>query len=247
MSAAAEHHGPLDQFVIQRIVEIDLGGFDASFTNSAMMMVIAVVAITMLMTMSVRTRRVVPTRMQSIAESLYEMVARMLGDNVGPEGRKYFPFIFSLFMFLLFGNALGLIPYAFTYTSHIVVTFMFAAIVFIGVTLIGLIIHKHRFFTFFVPQGVPIFLMPLLVPIEIVSYLARPISLAVRLFANMMAGHTMLHVFGGFVFALGFLGFAPFAFIIALYALESIVAFLQAYVFAILSCLYLRDAIHLHH
>ena len=198
MSAAAEHHGPLDQFAIQRIVEIDLGGFDASFTNSAMKMVIAVVAITMLMTMSVRTRRVVPTRMQSIVESLYEMVARMLGDNVGPEGRKYFPFIFSLFMFLLFGNALGLIPYAFTYTSHIVVTFIFAAIVF-------------------------------------------------RLFANMMAGHTMLHVFGGFVFALGFLGFAPFAFIIALYALESIVAFLQAYVFAILSCLYLRDAIHLHH
>ncbi len=212
-----------------------------------MMMVIAVVLITMFMTLSVRTRRLVPTRMQSVAESLYDMVARMLSDNVGPEGRKYFPFVFSLFMFLLFGNALGLVPYAFTYTSHIVVTFIFAAIVFIGVTLIGLIIHKHRFFMFFVPQGVPIFLMPLLVPIEIVSYLARPISLSVRLFANMMAGHTMLHVFGGFVFVLGFLGFAPFAFIIALYALESIVAFLQAYVFAILSCLYLRDAIHLQH
>jgi F-type H+-transporting ATPase subunit a len=247
-AGAAEHHGPLDQFTIQRWVEIDLGGFDASFTNSAFMMVIAVVVVFLLMTLGMGGRRMVPGRLQSVVELLYELVAKMLGDIVGGRAAKrFFPFVFSLFTFLLFGNLLGLIPYSFTFTSHIIVTITFALVVFVGVTILAIIIHKHKFLTFFLPPGVPMWMAPLLVPIEVVSYVARPISLAVRLFANMMAGHSILHVFGGFVFALSFFGFLPFAFIIALYGLEILVAVLQAYVFAILTCLYIRDAIFLHH
>jgi F-type H+-transporting ATPase subunit a len=245
--AAEEHHSPLDQFAITRIVDIDLGGFDASFTNSAVMMTVSVVLITVLMVFGMRRRAMVPGRWQSIAEMSYEMVAKMLGETIGPKGRRFFPIIFSLFMFLLFGNLLGLLPYSFTFTSHIAITFILATVVITAVIAIGLIKHKHRFFKLFLPSGVPIFLAPLLVPIEVVSFLARPISLSVRLFANMMAGHTMMHVFAGFVFSLGFLGFAPFLFIVALYGLEFIIAVLQAYVFAILTCLYLADAIHLEH
>lgn len=249
--ASAEHseqHGPLDQFAIQRYVEIDLGGFDASFTNSSLMMVVAVAVIFILTTLGMGKGSLVPGRLQSVVEMLYEMVANMLGDIVGGRAAKrFFPFVFSLFTFLLFGNLLGLIPYSFTFTSHIIVTLIFALVVFIGVTILAIIIHKHKFLTFFLPPGVPMWMAPLLVPIEIVSYIARPISLAVRLFANMMAGHSILHVFGGFVFVLGFFGFLPFAFIIALYGLELLVAVLQAYVFAILTCLYIRDAIYLHH
>lgn len=246
---AAEHsekHGLLDQFKIQRFVDIDLG-FDASFTNSSAMMVASVVLISLFMILGLGRGRLIPGRMQSVVESSYEMIARMLGDTVGGKGaERAFPFVFCLFMFLLFGNLLGLIPYAFTFTSHIVVTFLFAAVIFVGVTLLGLIIHRHHFFSYFAPSGVPIFLMPVLVPIEIVSYIARPISLSVRLFANMMAGHTILHVFGTFIAALTFFGFLPFGFMVALYGLEILVACLQAYVFAILTCLYIRDAIHLH-
>ena len=249
--ASAEHseqHGPLAQFAIQRYVEIDLGGFDASFTNSSLMMVVAVAVIFVLSTLGMGYGRLFPGRLQSVVEMLYELVANMLGDIVGGRAAKrFFPFVFSLFTFLLFGNLLGLIPYSFTFTSHIIVTLIFALVVFIGVTILAIIIHKHKFLTFFLPPGVPMWMAPLLVPIEIVSYIARPISLAVRLFANMMAGHSILHVFGGFVFVLGFFGFLPFAFIIALYGLELLVAVLQAYVFAILTCLYIRDAIYLHH
>ena len=150
-------------------------------------------------------------------------------------------------MFLLLGNVLGLIPYSFTFTSHIIVTLAFALVVFVGVTILAIVIHKHRFLTFFLPPGVPLWMAPLLVPIEVVSYMARPISLSVRLFANMMAGHSILHVFGAFVFVLSFAGVLPFAFIVALYGLELLVAVLQAYVFTILTCLYIRDAIELHH
>ena len=171
----------------------------------------------------------------------------MLRENVGSEGRRYFPFVFSLFMFILFSNMLGLIPYSFTSTSHIIVTFGMAIVVFIGVTLIGIIRHKAKFLSLFVPSGVPAVLLVLLVPIELISYLTRPVSLALRLFANMMAGHTLLKVFGGFVVALGVFGVFPLFAIVALYGLELIVAFLQAYVFTVLTCLYLNDAIHLHH
>ncbi|MGD9538484.1 MAG: F0F1 ATP synthase subunit A [Alphaproteobacteria bacterium] len=243
---AHEEHGLLDQFEIKRFFDIDLG-FDASFSNSSAMMVAAVVLISLFMIVGLGRGRLIPGRLQGAVESTYEMVARMLGDTVGGKGaEKAFPLVFSLFMFLLFGNLLGLIPYAFTFTSHIVVTFLLAIVIFIGVTILGIIIHKHHFFSYFAPAGVPIYLMPVLVPIEIVSYIARPISLSVRLFANMMAGHTILHVFGTFIAALAFFGFLPFGFMVALYGLEILVACLQAYVFAILTCLYIRDAIHLH-
>ncbi|MDP7342267.1 MAG: F0F1 ATP synthase subunit A, partial [Alphaproteobacteria bacterium] len=203
----AEQHGPLDQFTIQRYVEIDLGDFDASFTNSSLLMVTAVIVIFLLTTLGMGRGRMVPGRLQSVVEMLYEMVASMLGDIVGGRAAKrFFPFVFSLFTFLLLGNLLGLIPYSFTFTSHIIVTITFALVVFVGVTILAIIIHKHKFLTFFLPPGVPMWMAPLLVPIEIVSYIARPISLAVRLFANMMAGHTMLKVFAGFVVPLGLLG-----------------------------------------
>jgi F-type H+-transporting ATPase subunit a len=167
---------------------------------------------------------------------------------VGSDGMRYFPFVFTLFMFILFCNLIGMVPFTFTVTSHIIVTFVMAAVVFLGVTVIGFIRHGTHFLKLFVPSGVPIFLLPLLVVIELLSYLTRPISLSVRLFANMMAGHTMLKVFGGFVVALGVLaGWAPLAFVVALTGLEIGIAILQAYVFAILTCIYLNDAINLHH
>ena len=251
-AGAAEHgaggHSPLEQFEIKRLIPIDIGGLDLSFTNSALFMLIAVALATLFLTYSMRTRALVPGRLQSVAELSYEFIANMIRENVGTEGRRYFPFIFTLFMFILFGNLLGMMPYSFTYTSHIIVTFALAAVVFVGVTVIGFVRHGMKFLKLFVPEGVPVFLLPLLVVIEILSYLTRPISLSVRLFANMMAGHTMLKVFGGFVVALGVLaGWAPLAFVVALTGLEIGIAFLQAYVFTILTCIYLNDAIHLHH
>ena len=181
-----------------------------------------------------------------MAELSYLFIANLVRDTVGPGGRPYFPFIFAVFMFVLFGNLLGMLPYAFTFTSHIVVTFAMALTVFVGVTVIALAKHGLHFFSFFVPPGVHWVMWPLLIPIEIISYLSRPISLSVRLFANMLAGHTLLKVFAGFVISLGVFGVAPLAFVVALTGLEFVIAFLQAFVFAILTCLYLNDALHLH-
>ena len=182
-----------------------------------------------------------------MAEMAYEFVANMVRDNVGTAGRKFFPFVFTLFMFILFGNLLGLLPYSFTFTSHIVVTGTLALVVITLVTAVGIIRHGFHFFSYFVPKGVPAALLPLMIPIEIISYLSRPVSLSIRLFANMMAGHTMLKVFGGFVVVLGFLGgWAPLAMDVALTAFELLVAGLQAYVFTVLTCIYLSDAVHLH-
>ena len=238
---------PMEQFEIKRFVDLDLFGLDASFTNSSLFMVIAVFLITLFTIWGMRGRALVPTRMQSIAEISYEFVANMVRDNVGSAGQKYFPFVFTLFMFVLFTNMLGMTPYSFTVTSHIIVTFALAALIFIGVTIIGFAKHGLGFLKFFVPSGVPVFLLPLLVVIEVISYLTPPISLSVRLFANMMAGHTMLKVFAGFIIPLGiFGGWAPMAVDVALTGFEFLVAFLQAYVFTILTCLYLNDAIHLH-
>jgi len=244
----AEGHSPLAQFTIERLIPFQVGNVDASFTNSSLWMVIAIALVTLLMTLAMSQRALVPSRWQSVAELSYEFIANMLRDNVGDAGRKYFPFVFTLFMFILFCNLLGLVPYSFTPTSHIAVTFAMAAVVFVGVTIIGFARHGLHFFSFFVPSGVPIFLLPLMVVIEVISYFVRPVSLSVRLFANMLAGHTMLKVFAGFVVALGVLGgWAPLAFVVALIGLETLIAFLQAYVFAILTCLYLNDAINLHH
>jgi F-type H+-transporting ATPase subunit a len=170
----------------------------------------------------------------------------MVSDTVGKEGRPYFPFVFTLFMFVLFGNMLGLLPYAFTYTSHIIVTFAMAGFIFVAVTVIAIAKHGVKFFGYFLPEGVPIFMAPLLIPIEIISYLSRPISLSVRLFANMMAGHTLLKVVAGFVVPLGIFGIVPIAGLVAVSALELLIAFLQAYIFAILTCIYINDAVHLH-
>jgi F-type H+-transporting ATPase subunit a len=241
---------PLHQFSIGRLIPIHIGGVDASFTNSGMMMAIAVVGVTVLMLLATRKAALVPSRWQSIPEMLYEFVAKMIDDNVGSEGMRYFPFIFTLFMFILFGNLLGMVPYTFTFTSHIIVTFALALTVFVGVTLIGIFRHGFHFLSLFVPHGVPKVLLLLLVPIEVLSYFIRPFTLAIRLFANMMAGHTMLVIFAGFVAPLGAFyfvpGVLPIAIDVALIFLELLVAVLQAYVFAILTCLYLNDAIHLH-
>ena len=237
---------PLEQFEIHTLKPIDLGGINASFTNSSLYMAIAVVAVTAFLVLGMRRAAVVPGRWQSMAELMYEFIAGMIRDNAGHGAKAYFPFVFTLFMFILFANLIGLIPGSFAVTSHIVVTFALAAVVFLGVTLIAIAKHGVKFFTYFLPPDTPLYMAPLLVPIEVISYLARPVTLALRLFANMMAGHTMLHVFAGFVVLLGLFGIAPLAVIVALYVLELLVALLQAYVFAILTCLYLHDALHLH-
>jgi F-type H+-transporting ATPase subunit a len=242
---AIEIH-PLEQFHIHRIVPIHIGGLDVSFTNSALLMTIAVALITTLVVFGTRKRALVPGRWQSLAEMSYEFVADMVETNVGHGGREFFPFVFTLFMFILFANFLGLIPYSYTVTSQIVVTFALAALVFIGVTIIGIVRHGFHFLRLFVPQGVPAPLLLLLVPIELLSYFIRPFTLAIRLFANMLAGHTMLAIFAGFAASIGIFGILPLGIDILLIALEVLVAALQAYVFAILTCLYLSDAIHLH-
>lgn len=240
---------PLDQFKIKAIEGLDfqLLGYDISFTNSALWMALAVVVSTLLLTVAMGRGSLVPSRWQNISEMLYEFISGMISDSVGKEGKKYFPFVFTVFMFVLLGNLLGMIPYSFTYTSHIIVTFSLAMLVFIIVTLIGLFRHGFHFFSLFMPSGVPLIMAPLLVPIEILSYLSRPLSLSVRLFANMMAGHTMLKVFAGFSVSLGvFFGLVPLAVNTALIGFEILVALLQAYVFTILTCMYLKDSIELH-
>jgi F-type H+-transporting ATPase subunit a len=237
---------PLHQFEIHRLVPIHIGGIDVSYTNSALLMTIVVVLVTALLVLGTRKRALVPGRWQSLAEMSYEFVADMVETNVGHGGREFFPFVFTLFMFILFANFLGMIPYSYTVTSQIVVTFALAAVVFIGVTIIGIARHGFRFLRLFVPQGVPAPLLLLLVPIELLSYFIRPFTLAIRLFANMLAGHTMLAIFAGFAASIGLLGILPMGIDILLVALEVLVAALQAYVFAILTCLYLSDAIHLH-
>ena len=246
--SGAAGHGPLAQFEIRELAPIEIGGLNLSYTNSALWMTFAVALVALLFAAGTRGRAMAPGRLQSVVELSYEFVANMVRDNAGADARPYFPFIFTLFVFILFGNLLGMIPYGFTFTSHIIVTFAMAAVVFVGVTIIGFARHGAGFLRFFVPAGVPAPLLAILVPIEVLSYFVRPASLSLRLFANMMAGHTMLKVFGGFVVALGFIGgWAPLALIVALTGLEIGIALLQAYVFAVLSCLYLNDALHMHH
>jgi F-type H+-transporting ATPase subunit a len=242
---AIELH-PLEQFAIARIIPIHIGGLDVSYTNAALMMTIAVVLVTALMVLATRRAALVPGRWQSVAEMLYEFVADMVDSNIGQGGRQFFPFVFTLFAFILFANLLGMIPYSYTTTSQIVVTFALAAVVFILVTTIGIIRHGFHFLSLFVPHGVPKVLLLLLVPIELLSYFIRPFTLSIRLFANMLAGHTMLAIFGGFAASLGILAFFPTAINVLLVGLEFLVAVLQAYVFAILTCLYLNEAVHLH-
>ena len=248
--ADAEHggggHSPLEQFEIKRIVPLDIGGLDLSFTNSSLFMVLAVALASGFLILGIGRGALVPGRWQSMAELSYEFIANLIRETIGSEGRAYFPIIFTLFMFIFMGNMLGMIPYSFTFTSHIIVTFVMAFVVFVGVTILGFVKHGAHFFSFFVPPGAPIWMWPLLIPIEIISYFSRPVSLSVRLFANMLAGHTLLKVIAGFIAVLGVAGILPFALVVALTGLEILIAFLQAYVFAILTCLYINDSIHLH-
>tara|TARA_B100000029_G_scaffold450612_1_gene474658 strand:- start:1361 stop:2095 length:735 start_codon:yes stop_codon:yes gene_type:complete len=240
---------PMHQFEVYKIgPKIDLGGVNLSYTNASLFMTISGILILLLLFFGTKKKSLIPSKLQLITEMSYTFVAKMMSDTAGSSAKSFFPFIFTLFMFVLFCNMVGMLPYSFTVTSHIIVTFVLAAIIFIGVTIIGFIKHGFKYLQLFVPKGVPALLLPLIVIIEIISYLSRPISLSVRLFANMMAGHTMLKVFGGFVISLGLLGgWLPLSFSVALTGLEILVAFLQAYVFAILTCIYLNDALNLHH
>jgi len=237
---------PTEQFQIEKILHVDIGGLDLSFTNSSLFMVIAAAVASAVLYLGGSRGALVPGRLQSFAEMLYELVANMIRDNAGKEGLKYFPFIFTLFIFILFGNVIGIIPGTFTFTSHIIVTFALAFVVFLGVTVIGFARHGAGYLRMFFPHGAPLWTAVILVPVELISYLSRPISLSVRLFANMTVGHVLLKVIGGFVIALGIGGIVPFAFLIPLTMLELFIAVLQAYIFAILSCVYLHDALHLH-
>lgn len=241
---------PLEQFTIEPIFDLKIGETDISFTNSSLWMAITALVLIVFVLVGTQRRAMVPGRWQSAVEYFYQVVADMVRDNVGTQGRPYFPFIFTLFTFILFGNLIGLIPGAFTFTSHLAVTFAMAAFVFVGVTIIGLITHGFKFFSLFFPHGAPIVSAPILVPIEIISYFSRPISLSVRLFANMTVGHVLLKVIGGGVVGLGSFfiipGLLPFAFLVAITMLEVMIAVIQAYVFAILTCVYLNDALHLH-
>ena len=247
LAAAGSGIDPMHQFEIKRLFALELGGIDAAFTNSALWMVLAITAASLFLILSVRQKALVPSRAQSVSELAYEFIANMMKDIVGHGGERYFPFIFTLFIFILSCNMFGMLPYSFTATSHIIVTFGLAAAVFIGVTLIGIIKHGPRWLTLFAPKGLPVVLLPLIIMIEMISYLSRPISLSVRLFANMLAGHSILKVFAGFAVLMGpALGIFPLFFAVALTGLEVLVAFLQAYVFAVLSCIYLHDALHLH-
>ncbi len=248
---ATPEHGekiidPIHQFVINRIIPLDIGGIDISFTNSALWAVIATVCASLLFILA--PRNLIPTRLQSVAESIYEVVDNMTHEVLHENARTYFPFVLTLFVFILFANVLGLIPYSFTVTSHIVITLALALVVFIGATIIGFIRNGFGYLKLFVPSGVPALLLPLVVLIEIVSYFIRPMSLSIRLFANMMAGHMMLKVMAGFVVMLGVTaGWLPLAAMVGLMGLELLVAALQAYVFALLTCMYLSDAMHVDH
>ena len=242
-------NNPMQQFTVNKIgPEIKIAGIDLSFTNASLFMVISASLILLLLFVGSKEKKIIPNKMQLITEMCYTFVAKMISDTAGSKAKPYFPFIFSLFMFVLFCNMVGMLPYSFTVTSHIIVTLILALFIFIAVTIIGFINHGFKYLSIFVPSGVPTILLPLITVIEIISYLSRPVSLSVRLFANMMAGHTMLKVFGGFVVSLGILGgWLPLSFSVALTGLEILVAFLQAYVFAILTCIYLNDALNLHH
>ena len=244
---------PIHQFELHPIVPIKIFGWDVSFTNSSLFMLASVVLITAFFMVSMRSRSLVPGRLQSMAEVTHEFVAGMVRESTGSAGMKYFPFVFTIFMFIFTCNMLGMIPGFFSVTSHIIVTAALAALVFLTVVIVGFAKNGIRFLKLFVPQGVPIAILPLVVLIEVISFLARPVSHSVRLFANMLAGHITLKVFGGFVVMLigagtfAVLSPLPLAMAIALTALEVLVAFLQAYVFTMLTCMYLNDALHPRH
>lgn len=243
---------PIHQFDLHRIVPINVGGWDISFTNSAAFMLLAVLVTVVFFFVATQARALVPGRLQSMAEVSHDFVAGMVRESMGKAGMKYFPFVFTLFAFILVSNMLGMFPGGFTVTSHIAVTAALAGLVFLTVIVVGFAKHGLRFLKLFVPSGIPLVVMPLIVLIEILSFLSRPLSHSIRLFANMMAGHIALKVFAGFAVMMVGAGYAafvplPLIMVIALTALEVLVAFVQAYVFTMLTCMYLNDALHPGH
>lgn len=237
---------PMEQFVIKPIIPIEVGGVDISFTNSSLFMVLAVVVSTLLLGLCLRHRAVVPTMAQSIPESIYEFIASLLKENVGTEGLRYFPFIFTMFLFVAAGNLLGLFPYAFTFTSHLTAVGGLSLIALLFNVLIGIKKRKLGWLRTFLPKGIPLALAPLIVPIEMISFLSKPFSLTVRLVANMTVGHIMLKIIAGFVVALGALGIVPILFNSCIVCFEVFIALLQAFIYTVLSCIYLGDALHEH-
>ncbi|MBM3468069.1 MAG: F0F1 ATP synthase subunit A [Alphaproteobacteria bacterium] len=242
---------PLHQFTIHPLIKLEVGGWDISFTNSALLMVLTTLLISIFFYFSVKPRAMVPTRFQMVSELFYTFISDMIRENTGKAGLPYFPYIFSLFLFILMGNMLGMFPYSFTFTSHIIVTFTLAALVISSITIIGFAKHGFHFLRLFFPSNTPLYILPILVPIEIMSYLIRSVSLSIRLFANMIAGHAMLKLFGGFALALvGTIYFpvaiASVALSVLITGFEFLIALLQAYIFTILTCIYLNDALNLH-
>ncbi len=242
---------PLHQFSIEPIIPLIIGDWDISFTNSALFMMLSTLLICVIAHFATNKPHLVPNRLQVSIEILFHFIANMVKTYVGKEGLIYFPYILSLFLFVLVGNVIGLFPYSFTFTSHIIVTFALASLVFVGATLVGIAKHGLHFFRVFLPKGIPLYVAPLLIPVEIISYLSRPISLSVRLFANMVAGHVMLKIFAGFAILLTSSVFLPTAILpvmmnVAITGFELLIAVLQAYVFTILACIYLNDALNLH-
>lgn len=245
---------PLEQFAITRYADLSVAGADAAFTNASLFMLIALGVILTFFWVGTRNAALVPGRWQAALESLTGFITDMVDENIGPKGRAFVPFIFSLFIFILTANMIGLFPFSFTVTSHLAVTFAFAAFIFLICVIVGIAKHGLHFFSLFVPANTPAVLLLLIVPIELISFLSRPLTLSIRLFANMTAGHILLKVFAGFVISLGAAGGIltaisplPFLMTVAFYGLELIVAVVQAYVFALLTCIYLNDSINLHH
>ena len=240
-------HSPLDQFRVKEIVNLQIFGYDTSITNSSLFMLFVGVFIVFYFMLAFRGKGLVPSRFQLSGELVYGMITGMLDQNVGAKGKKFVPLIFTLFMFILTCNVFGMIPYGFTVTSHISITFALAMMVFLLVTLFGIYLHGFHFFSLFLPAGTPLWLAPLMVVIELFAYLARPVSLSLRLAANMVAGHVLLKVMAGFVVSMAiYLKIIPIPFIVVLIGFELFVAALQAYIFTILSCVYLNDALNLH-
>lgn len=242
-------NNPMHQFNIKKLVDLQLFGIDISITNSAIFMLITTLLIMAFLYMGVRGNSTLraPGKLESLSEIAFNFVANLIDENCGSEARRYLPFVMSFFMLIAMGNLLGMVPYTFTFTSHIIVTFAMAAMVFIVITLIGFKHHGVGYLKIFLPEGAPMFLAPVLIPIELISYLSRPISLSVRLFANIMAGHIVLKIFAGFIISLGIVGgIIPLGMTVLLTFFEVFVALVQAYIFSILTCVYLNDALHLH-
>lgn len=249
------HIDPISQFAIKPLFELNVAGFNLTYTNSSLYMTLSVIGVALFFLLAGRCRELIPTRLQAAGEIFYEAIANMVRENAGVEAMKYFPLIFSLFMLILLGNLLGMIPGSFTFTSHIIVTLTLAMALFIFITILGFVHHGFHFFSRFMPSGVPAPLMPFIFLLELITYLLRPVTLAIRLFANMLAGHMVLKVFA--YFAVGLItsgsvglmaiGILPLIANVAIIALEFFVAGLQAFIFAILTCVYLRDALVIEH